>query len=97
MAENPPANNANPTNNNRKTTNRNFFRGRNRFHATGPRQNTVSVPIPQPSSIEPIGGAYQPSAGPAPQSISFRIDKKSGPYSGWKLYFPEIGILFLNF
>lgn len=95
MADIPaPANNTNqPTSNNKKTGNRNFFRARNRFYATGPRQNTVSVPIPQTISTETVGGAYQPSVGPSTSSISFRIDKKSGPYSGWKLYFPEIGIL----
>lgn len=93
MAENPPANGA-TANNARKTNNRNFFRMRNRVSSAGPRPNTFSVLIPQTSNTvtnQSGGGALQPLAVAAPQSISFQIDKKNGPYSGWKLYFPEIG------
>lgn len=104
MAENPSRNNG-TTGNNRKTSNNSFFRMRHHFQSNrnaGPRQPTVSLLIPQPSVLSPANSFTNgnnsatesqsgPSAIPTPPTTSFRIDKKAGPYSGWKLYFPEIG------
>lgn len=106
MAENPPINGAAP--NNRKTSSNNFFRMRHRLQNnrnSGPRQPTVSLLIPQSSTPSPTNApssGFGSSATPESQGnsstvprqpiASFRIDKNAGPYSGWKLYFPEIGI-----
>lgn len=44
------------------------------------------------STTSSSGSSSSPSPGQPPvRPASFRINKKCGPYSGWQLYFPEIG------
>lgn len=102
MAENPTNSNA-AAPNKRNTTNNNFYRMRNRYQGnrnTGPKQRPVSLLIPQPASSSSTGLSNRLSdsssniasgAGQPTETASFRINRQSGPYSGWKLYFPEIG------
>lgn len=105
MASNPNENNP-PRNNNRKSSNganynRRSWHGMNRPNNTGPKQRPVSLAIPQPSSNQPPNSVQTPDSGnstsssstaqPPTKSASYRINKKSGPYNGWQLYFPEIG------
>lgn len=106
MSENPAANNGNA--NNRKTSNNNnFFRMRHRFQSnrnTGPKQRTVSLLIPQPSSPRPStsssestsGYPSSSSSGPTVATTSFQISKKNGPYAGWQLYFPDVGMFLVR-
>lgn len=51
------------------------------------------LPIPVQTSSDPgystaSSSTEQPTAA---KTASYRINKKSGPYDGWQLYFPEIG------
>lgn len=104
MADNPAPNNA--AANKKKKPNNQFFRMRNRFHNdSGPRQRPVSLLIPQSSSSShptnntadsanetALNGSTNGNASvPPTRAASFRINKRCGPYSGWQLYFPEIG------
>lgn len=100
MADNPAPNNA--AANKKKKPNNQFFRMRNRFHNdSGPRQRPVSLLIPQSSSSSLTSNNTADSANetasngnssvPPTRAASFRINKRCGPYSGWQLYFPEIG------
>lgn len=100
MADNPPRNNAaanGGAGNNRKAPSKNnFFQMRNRFQSnrdTGPKQRTVSLLIPQSSSSSQSSGY---SSGSNPPTASFGINKKTGPYCGWQLYFPETGTVQTN-
>lgn len=94
MAENNPPGNNGPGNNRKVSNNSNFFRMRHRLQNgrnTGPKQRTVSLLIPQSSSSNVSSPSNSASSGPTPPSASFQINKASGPYCGWQLYFPEIG------
>lgn len=105
MASNPDENSAQNRNNGRKSNGSNFARrnwhGANRD--TGPRQRPVAVLIPQVSSSSLPNPAQSLDSGhPTVSSASterlaktssYRINRKSGPYHGWQLYFPEIGML----
>lgn len=107
MAENPAGNNGN-ANNRKKSNNSNFFRMRHRFQNnrdTGPKQRTVSILIPQPStSPRPSTSSSEStsdytsssSSGPTVPSTSFQISKKNGPYAGWQLYFPDVGMFLVR-
>lgn len=92
--------------NNKKTPGNNFYRMKNRFQNfrnSGPRERPVSLLIPQPSSNNQSNASSSSSSnnssgtntstaiGRSSETTSFRISKKSGPYSGWQLYFPETG------
>lgn len=106
MAENPGNNNA-PQNNKRKAPGNNFFRMRyamQRNRNTGPRERPVALLIPQSSTLQPnVASTNGPGVVSFPSndltttdrrpqtSASFQINKKSGPYIGWQLYFPETG------
>lgn len=84
------------TSNKKKTLNNNFFRMRNRFHNnrnTGPRQNAMSFLLPSgsPSSTTSDSTSNTTSTEASTSLTSFRINKKTIPYVGWQLYFPEIG------
>lgn len=100
MASNPDENNApnaSRSNNGRKSNNGSNFARRN-WHGgnrnTGPRQRPVSVLIPRSSTgnIDPAD-ATEPSSSTAQptRATSYRINRQSGPYHGWQLYFPETG------
>lgn len=101
MGDNAGNNNGSRPTNNRKTTGNNFFRMRHRFQSnrqSGPRERPVSLLIPQPnqssastSGANSSNASSSTSAGRASETASFRINRKSGPYSGWQLYFPETG------
>lgn len=74
----------------------NFFRMRNRFQAkrdTGPRQSAVSLLIPTNSSSSTQNLSEQNSNVSTPsEPRSITISNKQCAYTGWPLYFPEIGI-----
>lgn len=105
MAENQPSTSGagnNGGNNRKKPNGNNFFRMRNRFHNardTGPKQRNVSMMIPSstPHGSDSSSGYSSSSSSPGSNapSTSFGI-KKTGPYSGWQLYFPEVGMFRFN-
>lgn len=83
MAEN-NAPNSNGSANNQKKPNNKFF-SRQRFYGkrdSGPRQNAISFPIPHRTSSEHESDT---------SFNAFQIGGKKSPYSGWQLYFPEVG------
>lgn len=94
MGDNAGNNNVSRPNTNRKTSNSNFFRMRHRFQSnrqSGPRERPVSLLIPQSSQSSSSTSGYSSNSSSS-ETASFRINKKSGPYSGWQLYFPETGM-----
>lgn len=49
---------------------------------------TSSSPLPNPAQSSDSSSSTEQ---PPTKTASYRINKKSGPYDGWQLYFPEIG------
>lgn len=66
-------------------------------------QPSSSSPVPNPPHNSNTDSGFSTATGstssssssteqrPLQKTASFRINKKSGPYSGWQLYFSEIG------
>lgn len=51
-----------------------------------------SLPNPAPPDSDPdFSTTSSTTERPLTKTASYRINKKSGPYDGWQLYFPEIG------
>lgn len=94
MASNPDENSAPRNNNGGRSRGGSNWRGRNwrgANRSTGPRQRPVAVLIPQGQSNDDQNASLPSGAGQPTRTSSYRINRKSGPYHGWQLYFPEIG------
>lgn len=103
---NPPQNNSRKTNRGpnffrRPGANRNTGPKQRPVSVLIPQPSSSPIPNQTHNSNSNSDSGYSTTSGsasssssaetPPQQTASFRINKKSGPYSGWQLYFPEIG------